>query len=1148
MDHPSELQSHNALLIKHFICVKIRLSNEYNSIGKRLITYKGDEMKYVRIPFFIVLLFLLASNVQYPASSIEYLTYRFEVSKELTDHKGSVNSIVFSPDDSLIASGSEDSTVKLWEADSGERIKAIMRHPFPILSVAISPDSYVVAAGSEAGTITLWDVNYKERIKTLKGHTNRVESMRFSPDGSTLASGSANHTIRLWDMDSGKEVKQFSEHTDSVNSLAFSPDGKILASSSADGIVKLWNMESGESIFTLKESAGGVNSVCFNPDGAVLASGSANGVIRLWDVSSGEEIRWFESESKAAIGIDDGLAFSPDNRIMVSGSSDGKITVWDVSSGSMVQEFRAHTEIVKAVVFNSDGKRMASAGSNGVAKLWKIYVRESLEITLDAEYEGWQRGMIELKADIVGMPDVVKFQYSTDGSTWLDIVEKREPPYFMEWNTRESIPGVAKAVNLRAVAERVTGTTAIDMAVGSFSVDNQPPETQHTYDGLWHKEDFRIELSADDGSGIGVDVEAVGYKLNYGQEKNIMWDGQPEITEEGMNTLEYWSVDKMGNAEPYKVLSEVKLDRTAPAFLTWTKEPESLVEGATGPLRISVHVNDGAGSGLAGRTPQFDYHIGLDTAYDGYEDMSEAGDNAWYFDIPEPSEGWGHYGGQAIRYRAICEDVAGNVGQSAERQELIGSSKSPPTVKLTSAFQSWEKGPPTIEVDASDPDGTIENVQFEYSLDGVSWTSIGTDDAPPYSLKWDTRTVIPEVERTAWVRIIATDNDGFPAEYVTPQFGIDNQLPTTDHDYDGLWHKTNFTVNLSASDVGGSGVSSTKYRLNDGGEKDTSTDGQPLIDAQGKNALEYWSIDVAGNEEEHKLLSTVKLDRLSPLFDAWEVEQEGSVLHVKVEITDPDSSIKDAPQFAYRIGPGRGYSDYKEMQKIDEHGWKYDIDVSPDAFGKTAFCKVNVKDAVGNLAIKMWDYEITGEIVTTPDAVSTTPDTVTIPEPEPEPAEEKLDIGPVPEREQVSESKGRKASIVWSVLTSGSYKPGEKVNIEGAVKPEIGKSIPLTINVMAPDDTVYVSQIDTNLSGAFQFDLPLTSGGEWRVIADWQGDSEYEPIKSQALTFQVIPEKTEISKTESTEKVGKAGKFLKKNTMIIGLIFLYVIAIRLYRS
>ncbi len=1087
-------------------------------------------MKSLRVPPILSLIFLLVFSIYCPASTIEHLTYQFEVIKELTDHKTSVHSVAFSPDGYLIASGSEDTTVKLWNANSGKRIKALMRHPFPILCVAFSPDSNIVAAGLAAGTITFWDVNYKERIKTLKGHADRVLSICFSPDGKFLASGSADKIIRLWDMGSGRAVKWLVGHTASVNSLAFSPGGKTLASGSEDGTVRIWDMDSGESIMRYEESAGVVNSLCFSSDGKLLAWGTASGAIRLWDVESGQEIRVFVGH-KDAIGVGDCLAFSPDGRILASGSADAMILVWDVSSGGLIDELKAHVAAVNSIDFSPDGKRMISASSDGVARLWKIRVKESLEIALNAEYQGWQRGILELEVDILGLPDAVRYQYTFDGSTWLDIAEKQEPPYSVDWDTRTSIPDIAQSIGLRVIADRVTGATAMNIATGTFSVDNAPPKTDHNYDGAWHREDFRIELSASDGDGTGVAI--VGYKLNHGQGKDIMWNDQPVITEEGMNTLEYWSVDKLGNEEPHTILSDVKLDRTAPTFFNWMTDPENLAEGATEPLRVSMQVVDEGGSGLAGKVPQFDYHIGLDSAYDGYEDMSEEEGRAWYYDIPEPSEGWDHYIDKAIYYRAKCQDVAGNLGQSTELQKLIGSSKAPPTVKMAGTFRSWEKGTLTIEADASDTDGAVRDVQFDYSFDGISWTPIGSSDARPYSVEWDTRTAIPEAEISVWVRIIATDSDGLSAKYVAPRFAVDNQLPTTEHDYDGQWHKTNFIVNLEANDGDGSGIAGIKYRLNNGRERDVSADGQPAIDGQGKNTLEYWGMDVAENEEAHKLLPEVKLDRLSPFFGAWDVEQDGSVFHVEVSITDTDSGIVDLPQLAYHIGPDTDYSDYGEMQKTGDNLWQRDIDISqdaPDVVGKTLFCKVSVKDAVGNLAINPWEYEIAGEISATPGATGVS---------EPRKVEEKPDISPVP----VSERKRKKSSIVWDVQPSGTAKVGEKASIQGNLKPGIGRPVPLNLTVMAPDDTIYVSQVDTDVSGAFQFNLPLTAGGEWKVHVNWLGDSEYEAAKSQMLRFQVISEKS-----DTTDKTGRAGRFLKKNTMIIGLVFLYVIIIRLYRS
>ena len=82
-------------------------------------------MKSFRILFFVSLVFLLISSTQYSESSIEYLTYQFEVIKELTDHKDPVHSVAFSPDESLIISGSEDNTIKLWDAESGKRSRQL---------------------------------------------------------------------------------------------------------------------------------------------------------------------------------------------------------------------------------------------------------------------------------------------------------------------------------------------------------------------------------------------------------------------------------------------------------------------------------------------------------------------------------------------------------------------------------------------------------------------------------------------------------------------------------------------------------------------------------------------------------------------------------------------------------------------------------------------------------------------------------------------------------------------------------------------------------------------------------------------------------------------------------------------------------------
>jgi len=323
--------------------------------------------------------------------------------RTLQGHGGRVYAVSFAGD--LMATGASDGSLLLWDAVTGERLRALTGHSDGVWPVRLSPAGDLLAAGGADGVIRIWETATGERVHSLAGHKAPIYTASFG--GSTLVTGDSAGMVRVWDLATGELTRTLDGHRGSVFRAVHSPDGRLLATGDEAGTLRVWDTATWTPRPAMTGHRGGLYCVVFSPDGTILATGDTSGDVRLWDPSG--EFRGLHTSHAAAVyqvafspdghtlatGDSDGVvrlqalgaprrveltghrssvwpfAWRPDCEQLATSSNDGTVRLWDPVTGQCQRLLRGHGRRISSVRFSADGSMLATSGNDGVVRLWE---------------------------------------------------------------------------------------------------------------------------------------------------------------------------------------------------------------------------------------------------------------------------------------------------------------------------------------------------------------------------------------------------------------------------------------------------------------------------------------------------------------------------------------------------------------------------------------------------------------------------------------------------------------------------------------------------------------------------------------------------------------------------------------------------------
>mmetsp|Transcript_7479 Transcript_7479/g.18141 ORF Transcript_7479/g.18141 Transcript_7479/m.18141 type:complete len:540 (-) Transcript_7479:54-1673(-) len=290
-----------------------------------------------------------------------------------------ISGVAFSSDGGAVATCSWSGIAKLWKVPDCDNTHSLIGHRERLSDVQFNPqwssaslgdasasDTACCATGSADSTVKIWGGGSMKVMATLGGHAERVCRIAWHPSGKFIGSTSYDRTWRLWDAETTQELLCQEGHSRAVYTIAFQGDGALVATAGLDSYGRIWDLRTGRAVLALAGHVKQVLGLDFCPSGVKCATGSDDNTIRLWDLRKKKSYYTIPAHPNLISSV----RYSDCGDFLFSSSYDRSVKVWNLRNCTSVKTLAGHDEKIMRVDVAPGGTMIATASYDRTWKLW----------------------------------------------------------------------------------------------------------------------------------------------------------------------------------------------------------------------------------------------------------------------------------------------------------------------------------------------------------------------------------------------------------------------------------------------------------------------------------------------------------------------------------------------------------------------------------------------------------------------------------------------------------------------------------------------------------------------------------------------------------------------------------------------------------